>query len=1048
MRPEDSIRVGRITRVLNEFVRPRRRGPTVPLDVAAYHVRGEPVPAHEALGADYRSFSLGGSWGPAWDTTWFRLRGTVPVEWAGREVALGFGIGGAGSTGFGAEALVWRDGRPVQGLSPNHREHVLTTCARGGEDVELFVEAAANPPSPFGANPWPMLLPEPDGIALFTLQQADLHVRDPEFEGFWHDFRVLVELMTELPDTEPHKARLIAGLERACNMLELPDISDSWPRAQPVLRELLAQRPAPGAHKVGIVGHAHLDTAWLWPLRETVRKCARTFSTVLALMDRYPEYRFVVSQAQHLAWMRDHYPDLWERLKLRIADGRIEPTGSMWVEADCNIPSGESLVRQIFYGKRFYLEEFGIETNDVWLPDVFGYSAALPQIMMRSGIRWFLTQKLSWNQYNVLPHHSFLWEGIDGSRVFTHFPPADTYSGNMGVRELRLGVENFKDHDRATRSLYLFGWGDGGGGPTSEMLESARRLADTEGVPRLEMQGPRQFFTEAESEIEDPAVWVGELYLELHRGTYTSQAATKLGNRRAEFALREAELWGALAPGSDYPGSELETLWKTLLLHQFHDIIPGSGIHWVYDDTARDHARVLSAAGSLTDEALARHVGEIDTSGREHPVVVFNSLSHPRTELVVVDAPHHVTDAISPSGATSRLQRDPDGVALFEATVPACGYAVYDLVATTEGANRRTAPAPTHEVTVHQGSLENAHLRIELDDHGLLASIFDKSAQREVLAPGARGNLFQLHPDYPNFYDAWDIDRFSFDQVVDLDEVESVELVEQGPLRAGILVVRRFGDSRIVQVIRLAGGSRFVDFSTEVDWHETNRLLKVAFPVDVRSLRATYEIQYGHVERPTHSNTSWDAARFEVCAQKWADLSEPGYGVALLNDCKYGYDIAGNVIRLSLLRAPTWPDPVADRGTHRFTYRLLPHSGDLRSAGIIDAGYDLNVPLRIVDASPHPGPRQCEGSILSVDAPNVVIEVAKRADDGSGALVVRMYEAWGRRGPVTLRVPWTIRRASLADLLERETDEVPAEASQVTLDLCPFQIATVRLEPS
>jgi len=1050
VRPEDSIRVGRITRVLNEFVRPRRRGPTASLEVAAYHVHGEPVPAVAAFGADYEPFPLGGSWGPPWDTTWFRLRGTIPAGWAGHEVALGFGIGGAGSTGFGAEALLWRDGRPVQGLSPNHKEYVLTTRATAGDSVELFVEAAANPPSPFGANPWPMLLPDPDGAPLFTLDRAELHVRNPEFEAFWHDFRVLVELLTELPDADPRTARLRAGLERASNLLELPDISASWRRARPVLEELLSHRPAPGTHAVSIVGHAHLDTAWLWPLRETVRKCARTFSTVLELMDRYPEYRFAVSQAQHLAWMRDHYPDLWERMKGRIAEGRLEPTGSMWVEADCNIPSGESLVRQIVYGKRFYLQELGIETRDVWLPDVFGYSAALPQIMRRSGVRWFLTQKLSWNQYNVLPHHSFLWEGIDGSRVFTHFPPADTYSGNMGVRELRFGVENFKDHDRSTRSLYLFGWGDGGGGPTSEMLESARRLADVDGMPRLTMQGPREFFTDAESEIRDPTVWVGELYLELHRGTYTSQAATKLGNRRAEFALREAELWSSLAPGSGYPTTELEELWKTLLLHQFHDIIPGSGIHWVYADTARDHDRILSATQRLVDEALAVHVRAIDTGSHEHPVVVFNSLSHARTELVTVDAPDYVTAAVSTAGASSPVQRDTQGRAVFEATVPPCGYRVYDLVAAT--------PATGNEVGADGNCLENDYLRVELDYRGLLSSIFDKSAGRQVLAPGARGNQFQLHPDYPNFFDAWDIDRFSFDQVVDLDEVESVDVVEQGPLRAGIRVVRRFGGSHIDQVIRLAAGSRVVDFDTAVEWHETNRLLKVAFPVDVRSLRATYEIQYGHVERPTHANTSWDVARFEVCAHKWADLSEPGYGVALLNDCKYGYDIAGNVIRLSLLRAPTWPDPVADRGHHRLTYRLFPHAGDLREAGVIDAGYDLNVPLRAIDASPGAdspeaaGSQEAQGtlddrcSMLSVDAPNVVVEVVKRSDDDPDALVVRMYDAWGRRGPVTVRAPWSIRRACMTDLLERETGDVPSSGSQLTFDVGPFQIVTLKLE--
>ena len=1037
MRPEDSIGLGRINRILNEFLRPRRRGPSVPLDVGAYHVHGEPLPVADAMAAEYLPFPLGGAWGPPWDTTWFRLRGAIPGDWAGREVALGFGIGNAGSTGFGAEALVWRHGRPVQGLSPNHREHLLTTSASGGEEIELFVEAAANPPSPFGANPWPLLLPEPEGAPLFTLQQADLHVRDPDFDQFWHDFRVLVELATELPEGEPRAVRLRAGLEKACNLLELPDIADSWRRARPVLQELLAERPAPGTHVVNIVGHAHLDTAWLWPLRETIRKCARTFSTVLELMDRYPEYRFVISQAQHLAWMRDHYPDLWERIKSRIDDGRIEPTGSMWVEADCNIPSGESLVRQIVHGKRFYLREFGIETNDVWLPDVFGYSAALPQIMRQSGIRWFLTQKLSWNQYNVLPHHSFLWEGIDGSRVFTHFPPADTYSGNMSVKELRFGVENFRDHDRATRSLYLFGWGDGGGGPTGEMLESARRLAETDGSPRLTMEGARRFFTGAEEEIEEPAVWVGELYLELHRGTYTSQAATKLGNRRAEYALRDAELWTSLAPAADYPGDQLERMWELLLLHQFHDIIPGSGIHWVYDDTARDHAHILESAARLTDDALALHVGTIDTTGTTNPVIVFNSLSHQRRELITVDAPDEVTAVVGAS-STGPVQRDSEGRAIFEATVPPCGYRVFDLVT--------ARPAPHGGVTADARSLENDHLRVELDDRGLLSSVFDKDARRQVLAPGARGNRLQLHPDYPNFFDAWDIDRFSFDQVVDVDEVESVEVVEQGPLRAGIRVERSFGRSHVAQVIRLSAGTRFVDFVTDVEWHETNRLLKAAFPVDVRSLRATYEIQYGHVERPTHANTSWDVARFEVCAQKWADLSEPGYGVALLNDCKYGYDIAGNVIRLSLLRAPTWPDPVADRGHHHFVYRLLPHSGDLRAGGVVDAGYDLNVPLRAVATSPHAGPMDRSVSMVSVDAANVVIEVVKRSDDDAGVLVVRLYEAWGQRGPVTVHAPWDVRRATRTDLLERSVDEVATEGTAITLDMTPFQIATLKLE--
>ena len=692
MRPEDSIRVGRIVRVLHEFVRPRRRGPSVPLEVAAFHVHGEPVTAAEAFAADYEPFAVGGAWGPAWDTTWFRLRGAVPPEWAGRQVALGFAIGGAGSTGFGAEALVWRDGRPVQGLSPNHREHLVATAALGGEAVEVFVEAAANPPSPFGTNPWPMLLAEPDGAPLFTLAQADLHVRDPEFEGFWHDFRVTVELLGELPEGEPRWARVCAGLERACNLLELPDISQSWRRAAPVLSELLAERPAPGTHAVAMIGHAHLDTAWLWPLRETVRKCARTFSTALDLMDRYPEYRFAVSQAQHLAWMRDRYPDLYERLKARIAEGRVEPTGSMWVEADCNIPSGESLVRQIVHGKRFYLDEFGIETSDVWLPDVFGYSAALPQIMRRAGIRWFLTQKLSWNQYNVLPHHSFFWEGIDGSRVFTHFPPADTYNGNVSVRELRFAVENFKDHDRASRSLYLFGWGDGGGGPTAEMLESARRLAETDGVPRLSIEGPRAFFSQAEAEAEaaDAPVWAGELYLELHRGTYTSQAATKLGNRRGEFALREAELWAALRDRVRLPGRRPRRA------------VEGAPLAPV----PRHHSRARASTGSTrTPPATTPRSSPRRTSWPSGPWASWPVPPTPRTPATrwwsstpcrtpaaswsPSRPPRRSPRPPIPPGAPARSSATPRAGPCSKRRCPPCGFAVYDL-----GPGERSDPAP------------------------------------------------------------------------------------------------------------------------------------------------------------------------------------------------------------------------------------------------------------------------------------------------------------------------------------------------------------------
>ncbi len=1043
MHEEDIITDARIRRVVNQHIRPALSGPSAALEVAAYHVHGEPVSITEALSAPYEQFAVGGAWGPPWDTTWFQLRGRLPTEWRGEEVALRFEIGNAGDTGFGAEALVWREGRPVQGLSPNHRDYVLTKAADGGEAVELHVEAAANARPPLGALTWPLLGPEPDGMPLFTLARAELRVIRPDLLAFWQDFRVLLRLLPQVGD-EPRRSQLRAGLERACAALDLTDVAGSFAAAHPLLKELLARPAAASAHRMSAVGHAHIDTAWLWPLRETVRKCARTFSTAVALMDEYPDYRFACSQAQQYAWMKERYPDLYRRMREKVANGQLEPVGSMWVEADCNIPSGESLVRQILHGKRFFARELGRDTTEVWLPDVFGYPGSLPQIMRQAGIDRFLTQKLSWNQYNVLPHHSFEWEGIDGSRVFTHFPPADTYNGDASVAELVHAVRNFKDHDRATRSLYVYGHGDGGGGPTAGMIEQLRRLADLEGAPRVELETASSFFDKAVADLDDPAVWVGELYLELHRGTYTTQAATKKGNRAGELALREAELWASLAPRrwSAYPVERLDRAWKTLLLHQFHDIIPGSGIHWVYEDTARDHAQVETEAGAVIDDATAVAAAAIDTTGLSSPLVVLNPLSHDRAE--VVSATRNDRDeplvAVGPDGERSPVQIAEDGALLFRASVPSCGYSVYDLVS---GAGD---PPGGSELAVDERGIENGRLRVRWDDDGLLTSVWDKSADREVLAPGARGNVLQIFEDYPNFYDAWDVDRFTLEHPTDVTALDEVAVTEGGPHRASVRMTRSFGDSRVTQTISLSAGSGRLDFDTAVDWQESRRLLKVAFPVGVRSQRATYEIQYGHVERPTHANTSWDLARFEVCAQRWADLSEPGYGVALLNDCKYGYDIQGNVMRLSLLRAPGWPDPQADRGAHRFTYALLPHPGDLRAGGVVEAGYELNVPLRALPTTSHGGQQARQASFLRVDRPGVVIDAVKKAED-SDAMVVRLYEAWGQRGPVRLTCAAPVAEARRADLLERERERLePDDDGSIPLRLRPFEIATLLLD--
>ena len=622
-------------------------------------------------------------------------------------------------------------------------------------------------------------------------------------------------------------------------------------------------------------------------------------------MDRYPEHRFVCSQAVQYQWMKDSYPDLYEEIKRRVNEGRWEPVGGMWVESDTNLPSGESLVRQLVHGKRFFAEEFGIETHELWIPDVFGYSAALPQIAAQAGVTALVTQKMSWNDTNVFPHSTFWWEGHDGSRLLAHFPPANTYNGDFSVAELVRSQLNYKDHDRCDRSLYPYGYGDGGGGPTAAMLEYARRLADAEGMPLVEIGSAASFLDQVRDEAVGLATWVGELYLETHRGTLTTHADIKLGNRRGEEALRAAEMW-SVAANLDRR-RQLDGAWKLLLLQQFHDIIPGSSIHWVYEDSARDHAEVLAVAGRITGEAQ----DALSETGSQ--LVVWNPSSHDRSEVVDL----------------------PDGT-LERVSVPACGWAPV-----------QSSPGETAPVQVRDGSVDNGILRVTWDSDGLLTSVWDQEVGREVLAPGRSGNLLQLHEDTPKAFDAWDVDRSYLDRVTDLVEVESIEIVERESLRAGVRFVRRFGGSTITQTMRLAAGSRRLEFHTEVDWRERHRFLKVAFPVAIRSSRATYEIQHGHIERPTVANTSWDEARFEVCAHRWADLSEAGYGVALINDCKYGYDIRGDVMRLSLLRGPGYPDPEADLGMHRFAYALLPHPGDFREAGVVEQAEAFNLPLTI-----------------------------------------------------------------------------------------------------
>jgi alpha-mannosidase len=661
----------------------------------------------------------------------------------------------------------------------------------------------------------------------------------------------------------------------------------------------------------------------------------------------------------------------------------------MWVEADCNLPSGESLVRQLLQGKRFFMQEFGYETKILWLPDAFGYPGNLPQLMSEAGCEFFLTQKLSWNDTNKPEHHTFIWEGIDGTGIFTHFPPADTYNGSFSAEEVAQSIRSFKDGHSSHRSLYLFGWGDGGGGPQPEMIESAHRLG-------VEMGRAGDFFEAASAEANGLATSVGELYFELHRGTYTSQSRTKRLNRLAQQALREAEMW-SVAAGGDYSSSELEALWKTLLLNQFHDILPGSSIDWVYEEAERDLSHVMDRAIEIGEAAMSAIVG----SG-EQPVA-FNSTSHPRSEIV------------SLGGEYARIE------------APPCGWAV--VVPHSSG----------REVSVTEHRMENELLRVEWDDRAVLTSIWDKEADREVLS--GPGNLLHLHEDNPTRWDAWDLDAAHRDSFVEVTAVEKVQW--RGGLRGLLALGRRFGESWLFQTMTLDVGSRVLRFETFVDWHERHKMLKVAFPVTVAAREATYEIQFGHLRRPTHEDTSQARAMFEVCAQRWADLGNGDYGVALLNDCKHGYDIHGSVMRLSLLRGPTHPDPTADLGGHEFTYALMPHPGDYRDAGVIEAAEDLNAPLLPAHGNLAAGSSR---SLVEIDTRQVIVEAIKRAED-SDARIVRLYEAWGRPCKARLRTTLPASRAFACDLLERNREEVAVRDGVLNLELTPFKILTLKLEP-
>ena len=969
------------------------------------------------------------------------------------------------------QAIVLLDGRPIGGLDAAHHVFRLADGPRAGQVFELSVLA------------WTGMQAEPGPCQPFELAQLD-----SAGEAFATEFDTVVQTAAALDREDYRRYGLIDAATKSASLIDLSrpvgdGFFDSLPQAHAALREGLAKMDLPKDRPVvSVAGHGHLDLGWLWPVQASHFKTLNTVVNQLALIDELKDHVFVWSQPQCWKWMQKDHRPTWERFRKEARAGHFEASGAMWVESDTNLPAGESLIRQLMYGTRFCREHLGHEETLLWLPDVFGYTAALPQLLRQFDVPYFMTTKISWNEYNRFPWETFFWEGLDGSRVLTHFGSVRSgqddyiqYGGDPTPRLVLDGWKFYQAKNFTKRFLVAFGPSDGGGGATRKQVQACQRMARMPGLPEVKFQSPRQFFAElaAEAEIKPFPTWAGELYFEFHRGTYTTEARVKRGNRACERALHDAELLAALALplGGRWDKPAFDDCWELLLLNQFHDILPGSSIHMVYEQAAKDHASIVEKANGLRDAAAAVIASKIDTSAAASPVVLFNTLGTRRTDPVELPADLPAAGADSAAlrfadGTVEPIQAasDPDGRSYRLANqrgIDGAGWMVADVVS---GKSEVPSPRPSPgggggELVATENRLENDFWRIELDGKGRIASLFDKKAGRPVLAeaegadrknrPGPLGNQLQLFRDRPFVCQAWDITYADVQETIGLLEADKVEVIERGPVRAAVRCHYAFGQSKLVQDIRIYRSIERIDFSTWVDWHEQDLLLKAAFPVAVRSPEATFEIQFGAIARPTHRNTSWDVARFEVPAQRWIDLSEGGpggYGVSLLNDCKYGHDVLGSVMRISLLRGAARPegDGLTDQGEHRFTYSLLPHRGDWRGRTIAAAA-ELNLPAFAAAAAPHAGNRPAEFGLVSADQPNFVISAIKKAEDDD-RVIIRGYEAHGSRGEVTVRFGDAVKSAWKSRADERVEQPLKVEANAVKFAVRPFEVVTLKVQ--
>ncbi|MBN1673523.1 MAG: alpha-mannosidase [Kiritimatiellae bacterium] len=1004
----------RIRRLI-DAVYAKRYSRNTPLAASYIYDQDAPIPYARVRRARFKPIRVGQQWGKLWGSAWFRFEGRVPAACRGREVVALLDIG--------AEGCVFVDGEPLLGLTdkPANKPYAgkrlvpLFKKAAGGERVAILVEAGAN--QLFGAN----------AGRQFALKCAELVCPDRRVWRLEMDLRTLQSLMEAQEPNTPRRNKLLYGLNEVANRW---DDGRGVDTCLTVTRELLAQPAQASASTAYSIGHAHLDLGWLWPVRETKRKGARTFSTALQLMKEYPEYKFGASQAQLYEWIRQNHPGLYKRVQKAVKARRWECQGAMWAEPDMNIAGGEALVRQCLYGKALFRKDFGVDVTNLWLPDVFGYSAALPQILKKCGVDYFMTQKISWNETNTFPHHTFYWEGIDGTRILTHFLPTNTYNADNMPRALAAADKRFAQNDVSSEFLNLYGIGDGGGGPSRIHVEIGLRQQNLEGAPRFKFSFAEDFFRKiARIPAEKLPVWVGELYLELHRGTYTTQGLMKRYNRQLELRLRDVEFLCALA--GLRPKAELDRIWQDTLLHQFHDILPGSSIGWVYRDAHAVSQRHLAALESIRDRALARLHGAPAGGRGSHAVyVVYNTLSWDRTETVRIPAGRGARAVTGAHGATLPAHRCGDELEC-RVCVPAMGYTTLTL--------GQTAPngSDLAPLKASRSVLENAFIRVRLGADGTIVSLFDKQAGRETLAGPA--NELLLWEDDPRAWDAWDISHYYRETAPAKAKRTAVELEHRSPFSACIKQTLKVGRSVIEQRIGITAGSKCVLIRNTVDWHEAHRMLRVSARPAVQSAEASFEIQYGTLRRPTHANTSWDRARFEVCAHRFVDLSQPDHGFALINDCKYGHYVRGNTLDLTLLRSPKKPDPDADIGRHTFTFGYLPHQGTLVESDVLRVAHALNSPLLVAPAGRAPAQRA--KSFYRLEGEHVKIEAVKPAEDGKG-IVLRLYETAGSTARVRLHAADGWNRLQETDLLEKPIGKPAGAGRSKTLTFKPFEIRT------